>query len=543
MSLSRIGRYEIERELGRGAMAVVYKALDPLIGRVVAIKTIRLEHGAGMEEAELKTRLYREARSAGVLNHPNIVTIYDIGEEGEVAYIAMEYIEGETLETWLAGHPIPPLDVTTSIIEQIASGLDYAASKDIIHRDVKPGNILMTRDLRAKIADFGIAKLSMSKLTMTGTVMGTPSYMSPEQAMGQEIDGRSDIFSLGVIFYQMLTGERPFVGTNPTTIIYKILHEHPVPPRSLNVTLHPGFDHIVGRMLAKDPASRYQTCSEFIRDLKDYASLGLAPAPVVAPPEPTAKAKATVVLPRRSLLLPMLVVVFGVAAAVLGWFLYTQKQVANPANGPATEVREPVASVSSPAPSALKAPPEPPAATPQTEVPAAPKDEAPVPPPERPAPAFLSIARGAPYTARILDGGRRVDGIRPGGPPVPVTAGEHRLRAVAEEVFLDRPLETVKLGPGETHAIELPGLGSAYLEVPNDAYDGCEILLNGKMLPAPYPAQVPRLAAGDHRVMFRWTAGQYAGRKANSIVSIQEKGHYLIKGEPESGKVLVQQVR
>ncbi len=544
MSLSRIGRYEIEREIGRGAMAVVHKALDPLIGRIVAIKTIRLEHGAGMEQAELKTRLYREARSAGVLNHPNIVTIYDIGEEGEVAYIAMEHIEGETLETWLATHPVPPLDVTTSIVEQIASGLDYAASKGIIHRDIKPGNILLTQDLRAKIADFGIAKFSMSKLTMTGMVMGTPSYMSPEQAMGHEIDGRSDIFSLGVIFYQMLTGERPFVGTNPTTIIYKILHEHPVPPHRLNVTLHPGFDHIVGRMLAKDPAARYQTCGEFIADLKNYAALGpvTTSAPVVDAPETKEKSKATLVLPKRSYLLPTFVLLFVVAAAGLGWFVFTRKPVAAPAHPASAEVSEPVASAPGPAPGASKAL-ESPAETRKAALAPEPVPEKAAPPPEKPALAFLTIAPGAPYSARIMDGGRRIEGIKAGGAAVPVTAGEHRFRAVAEEVFLDRPLETVRLKAGETHAIELPGLGSAYLEVPNDAYDGCEILLNGKMLPPPYPAQVPKLAAGDNRVVFRWTTGPYAGKQANSVVSVQEKGHYLIKAEPESGKVLVQQVR
>jgi predicted Ser/Thr protein kinase len=559
MSLSRIGRYEIEKELGRGAMAVVHKALDPLIGRTVAIKTIRLEHGAGMEEAELKTRLYREARSAGVLNHPNIVTIYDIGEEGDVAYIAMEFIEGETLETWLATRPIPQIDVTISIIEQISAGLDYAASKGIIHRDIKPGNILLTQDLRAKIADFGIAKFSMSKLTMTGMVMGTPSYMSPEQAMGQELDGRSDLFSLGVIFYQMLTGERPFVGTNPTTIIYKILHEQPVPPRMLNVTLHPGFDHIVTRMLAKDPSARYQSCRDLIADLKNYQSVGpstgartaaaSAATPVAEIPPTMEVPRATVVLPKRSYLLPTLGILFLLVAAGLGYYVYSRTQSQQPAGARAPAL-PPVETAKTP-PRAPEAPPIVPveAATEAKNAPGtgvATSNTPPVQPPalpsEKPAPAFLSLAPGAPYTARVLEGNRKLD-LKAGGSPLQVSAGEHRLRLVAEEVFLDRPLQPVKLKPGEMHSIALPGLGSAYIDVPNDAYDGCEILLNGKLLPQPYPAQVPKVAGGDNRVLFRWTAGKYAGKQANSVVSIQEKGHYLIKGEPETGKVLVQQVR
>ncbi|MBM3791683.1 MAG: serine/threonine protein kinase, partial [Acidobacteria bacterium] len=312
MTLSRIGRYEIERELGRGAMAVVYRAQDPLIGRVVAIKTIRVEGGTGMEEEQLRQRLYREAQSAGNLNHPNIVTIYDIGQEGELSFIAMEFVDGETLEHWLSHHPIPPLEQTLAIIEQVASGLGFAAARGIIHRDIKPGNILLDPDLRPKIADFGIAKLSLSKMTQTGAVMGTPSYMSPEQAMGHELDGRSDLFSLGIIFYEMLTGERPFSGTNPTTIIYKILHEDPVPPRALNVTLHSGIDGIVRRMLCKDPALRYQECGEFIRDLKNYRNLGAAP-------------KAELPAPGRSRRF-LWIGASSLAAAAAGIFLYTQWQ-------------------------------------------------------------------------------------------------------------------------------------------------------------------------------------------------------------------------
>ncbi|HEV8183203.1 MAG TPA: serine/threonine-protein kinase, partial [Candidatus Angelobacter sp.] len=292
MSLQTVGRYEITGELGRGAMGVVYKALDPTIGRTVALKTMRLDvHG--LDAKEMVRRFQNEARAAGVLNHPNIVTIYDAGEQDGIFYIAMEFIEGTTLHEVLAEQRVLATDQVLQLTRQICRGLDYAHSNGIVHRDIKPANIMITGNGSVKIMDFGIAK-SGGQVTNTGQVLGTPNYMAPEQVKGRQLDGRSDLFSLGVILYEMLTGEKPFVGQNVTTIIYKIVNENPITPRDLDVTVHPGLSAIVTKALAKAPDDRYQTGADLVRDLENYKLAGsvrtgstasISPAP--APPEKT----------------------------------------------------------------------------------------------------------------------------------------------------------------------------------------------------------------------------------------------------------------
>ncbi len=253
-------------------MGLVYKATDPNIGRSVALKTMRLDvHG--IEQEEMLRRFKNEARSAGVLSHPNIVTIYDAGEDQGLFYIAMEFIEGKTLAELLQEHRVLPVEQVIAITRNICAGLDFAHNKGIVHRDIKPANIMVTPDGTAKIMDFGIAKVSGS-LTSTGQVLGTPNYMSPEQVKGRQLDGRSDLFSLGVMLYEMLTGEKPFMGQGVTTIIYKIVNENPIPPRDLDLTIHPGLSAVVTRTLAKDPYERYQTGAELIRDLESYKSYG-----------------------------------------------------------------------------------------------------------------------------------------------------------------------------------------------------------------------------------------------------------------------------
>ncbi|HET9836992.1 MAG TPA: serine/threonine-protein kinase [Candidatus Angelobacter sp.] len=298
MSIQTVGRYEITGELGRGAMGVVYKAMDPTIGRTVALKTMRLDvHG--LDAQEMVRRFQNEARAAGVLNHPNIVTIYDAGEQDGIFYIAMEFIEGTTLHELLAEQRVLPTEEVVGITRQICRGLDYAHSNGIIHRDVKPANIMITANGTVKIMDFGIAK-SGGQVTNTGQVLGTPNYMAPEQVKGRPLDGRSDLFSLGVILYEMLTGEKPFVGQNVTTIIYKIVNENPITPRDLDVTVHPGLSAIVTKALAKAPDDRYQTGADLVRDLENYKLAGpvrsgsttaIGPAP--------AQPEKTVVLPVR----------------------------------------------------------------------------------------------------------------------------------------------------------------------------------------------------------------------------------------------------
>ncbi|HLW51927.1 MAG TPA: protein kinase [Candidatus Angelobacter sp.] len=296
MSLERIGRYEIVGELGRGAMGVVYKATDPNIGRTVALKTMRVDvHG--LESADLMRRFKNEARAAGLLNHPNIVTIYDAGEHDGVFYIAMECLEGTTLQELLAERRMEPAEVVR-FSQEISKGLDYAHSHGIVHRDVKPANIMITRSGTVKIMDFGIAKAGGS-MTGTGQVLGTPSYMSPEQVKGKSLDGRADLFSLGVILYEMLTAEKPFAGQNVTTIIYKIVNENPIPPRELDATIPAALSALVIKALAKSPDERYQSGVELARDLEAFKQAGSRPAPAVQPSTVPAAALAqkTVALP------------------------------------------------------------------------------------------------------------------------------------------------------------------------------------------------------------------------------------------------------
>jgi len=272
MSIQTVGRYEVISELGRGAMGVVYKAQDPTIGRTVALKTMRLDvHG--LESEDVLRRFKNEARAAGVLNHPNIVTIYDAGEQDGMFYIAMEFIEGTTLQQILVEKRILPPEQVIQISREVCKALDYAHANGIIHRDIKPANIMITPNGTVKIMDFGIAKAG-GGMTSTGQVLGTPNYMSPEQVKGKLLDGRSDLFSFGVVLYEMITGEKPFVGQNVTTIIYKIVHENPIAPRDLDVTIHPGLSLVVTRTLAKLPEDRYQSGVELSKDLENYKSVG-----------------------------------------------------------------------------------------------------------------------------------------------------------------------------------------------------------------------------------------------------------------------------
>jgi eukaryotic-like serine/threonine-protein kinase len=270
-ALQSIGRYRLLGELGRGAMGVVYRAEDPNIGRTVALKTQRLDV-QGEEQQELLRRLRQEARSAGVLNHPNIVTIYDAGEQDTLFYIAMEYIEGRTLQSMFTpGVPLP-IDQVVEIARQVCAGLDYAHARQIVHRDIKPANIMITPEGGAKIMDFGIAKTG-SGMTSAGQVLGTPSYMSPEQVKGKVLDGRSDLFSVGVILYEAVTGQKPFTGDNITTIVYKIVNEEPLPPREIDLTVHPGLNQVITRALCKNLDGRYQRGWDLARDLMNYKSL------------------------------------------------------------------------------------------------------------------------------------------------------------------------------------------------------------------------------------------------------------------------------
>src|SRR6266581_4461498 len=277
-TVTKAGRYEIVGELGRGAMGVVYKAVDPVIGRTVAVKAIRLsEEGTGLSRPELLTRFQTEARAAGLLTHPNIVVVFDAGEEDGLYYITMELVEGKSLQALLDdGHGFP-LPRTLRIMEQTCGALQFAHERNVVHRDIKPANLMLTADDTVKVTDFGTAKiLQFGTVQQTAHVMGTPSYMSPEQVKGRAVDGRSDIFSLGVMLYEMVTGEKPFPGQNITTVIYKIVNEDPVPPRQIDPSIHSGISTVVMKALAKEPEQRYQSCREMLEDLRNYRAQGLA---------------------------------------------------------------------------------------------------------------------------------------------------------------------------------------------------------------------------------------------------------------------------
>jgi serine/threonine-protein kinase len=258
------------KELGRGAMGTVYLGKDPKINRAVAIKTLRFDDD--IDEASVKSvkeRFFREAESAGNLNHPNIIKIYDAGDDNEVSYIAMELLEGEDLKKFTAKTSLLPVPTVLDYAVKITEALDYAHQSGVIHRDIKPGNIMLLKDGTLRITDFGIARITASSKTQTGTVLGTPSYMSPEQLSGKKVDGRSDLFSTGVMLYEFLTGEKPFEGASIAELLYKIANEKHPNAKEKNPALPDGIIAVIDKLLAKNPDERYQRGADAARDLRE----------------------------------------------------------------------------------------------------------------------------------------------------------------------------------------------------------------------------------------------------------------------------------
>ena len=266
-----LGRYRIEAEIGRGAMGVVYRARDPQIDRLVAIKTISLAGQEPDDERAYRERFVQEARAAGRLSHPGIVAIFDAGEDPETheAYLVMEHVAGNPLSRILAGgNRKLPLSDALRFAHEIAEALDYAHTQGVIHRDIKPANILITEDGHAKIADFGVARLNQAVITHNGQIFGSPAYMAPEQLSGGVADARSDLFSLGVVLYSMITGFRPFQGNSAETVCFKVMNMEPVPVTSFQHDVPPELDAIIARAIAKTPADRFQSGDEMARAIQ-----------------------------------------------------------------------------------------------------------------------------------------------------------------------------------------------------------------------------------------------------------------------------------
>lgn len=433
----RLGKYEIRRTLGRGAAGVVQEGWDPVLQRRVAIKTVRLDDATDPDAVEQIDRFRREARAAGQLVHPNIVTVHDYGEADGVAYIVMEYIEGPSLKTVVeSGLALARGDIVR-IMEDVLAGLSFSHQHGVIHRDIKPGNVMLTsRDLsnaRAKIADFGIARIESSTLTQAGTLMGTPAYMAPEQFLGEPIDARSDIYAAGVLLYQLLTGQRPFEGSI-SSIMHQALTITARPPSMLVMTVDPVFDQVVMRAIAKRPAQRFQYAAAFAEALREAAQSEQADAPVgdptirepiraplalTVPPMPIAPGRANGAGNRLSLV----VAAIGLVAALgVGGWLYMANL--RPPRDP-----QPVAglTVTPPAPQAAPQPTTQPSGgaivepsrTPQpveTVTQAPPPVLAPAPNPSEPSRGFTTDQRAelarlvAGLDCALIDGAVRPDG-------------------------------------------------------------------------------------------------------------------------------------
>jgi serine/threonine-protein kinase len=354
--MENIGRYQILEQIGSGAMGSVYKARDPIMDRDVAIKTILTHVLEGPQAAEFRDRFFREARAAGRLAHPGIVTVYDVSENEGTPFLVMEYVAGRTLQSILESGERMALERACDLSVQLAEALGYAHQNGVIHRDIKPANILITPDGRVKIADFGVARLADAQVTSTAYLLGTPAFMAPEQFTGAPIDGRVDLFAAGVVIYWIMTGDKPFTGDSMLSVQYKVVHTDPVPPRKLNPALPKDFETIILRSLAKDPAERYQSGEQLAGDLRSVRSgqtiLVRTPAgasndaptlilkqktldAIKSPAPPSLGAPTTVVLepakPQRRnrwLVAAVLVVVFLAGAAVARFRMGRRQQLA-----------------------------------------------------------------------------------------------------------------------------------------------------------------------------------------------------------------------
>jgi serine/threonine protein kinase len=457
-----IGTYQIRGTLGEGAMGVVHDGWDPRIGRRVAIKTVRLPAEPDPETTEAIARFRREAQAAGSLGHPNIVTVYDYGETSDIAFIVMEYVDGPTLKTLLDRSERFALSDIVDIMEQLLAGLQFSHARGVVHRDIKPANVMLTSEKRVKIADFGIARIEQSSMTQVGTLMGTPAYMSPEQFMGQTVDARTDVYSSGVLLYQLLTGERPFEGGGLSTIMQKALNTEPLPPSQLSVVSPPAMDAVVAKAMAKRPSDRYATADAFAKAIRAAATQTTAamPPPVADDSDATVvshagkRPAATVTPPptpaRRGgggMLVAGAAVVVIVLLAAGGWFLLGDKTAPPPTK--TAEATGGTSASSDTPPSA--APPRqqtpPPTTTAEATPPAPPpaRTEAPPPPPPPPPPPTTAAEAAAPTPAVTPPAEPpppepKVATTTPPPPPAPVTRAPVAEPPVAQPPVAQTPV-------------------------------------------------------------------------------------------------------
>jgi serine/threonine-protein kinase len=413
----RFGRYEVIDEIGDGAMGRVYRAWDPAVNRVVAVKTIKSEYLTRDTADEYLKRFHREAQSAGGLNHPAIVRVFDLGDD----YLVMELVEGRTLHRLIReGGRLAP-DEALRLLAPVADAVDHAHRAGIVHRDIKPANIMVQPNGRPKLMDFGVAKIEASVMTTAGQILGSPSYMSPEQIAGDSVTGRSDLYSLAVVAYEMLTGQPPFQGRTITQIIYRVMHEAPPPPRQWNAALPARYDDVFARALAKSPAARFSTAGEFVTalDLKELEYAFSAPMPAPAPaPAPQGDDSPTVLAALPAAPTPaargprgLALAGAGLLALVAVSWLVLRRAPMEPAEAPA-----------------------PPATIASSDVPSA------TPTPEAPTPAPSELPRVAPAPkARPT--------ATPPPTPAPVVEGE-----------------LVELGPGVTPPRRVSGESASYPE-------------------------------------------------------------------------------
>ncbi len=465
----RLGRYELLGELGRGAMGVVFRARDPIIDRVVALKTIDPGR-SGAAHAGFTERFFQEARSAGRLNHPNIVTIYDAGEAAGQAYIAMEYLEGTSLRQMLDEHAVLPVQRAVEVAGQVARGLAYAHEHGVVHRDIKPANIIILRNRRPKITDFGIARLGEADV-LAGSRAGSPKYMSPEQIRGDgALDGRSDLFSLGAVLYEMLTGRQPFAGVEVIDIMRAVLESTPAPPSAHNAGVPPELDALVLRMLAQRPDERHPSARWLYRELRQIeeriekapAKAPAASAPrtetrAVSPEDPTlvmgAAGSTPAVTPSRSMRLGGWIAA-GATALALGIAALVLAPREAPA--PAAAVTAPVVAAAPPVVEAPPPPPAPPATTTEKKTPT-PHPEPPRRAAKKPPPPPAPVVEPLPTPLPVVE----VAPLPKPAPPPPPTGRLVLAVSPWGEVYVDGklqgttpPLAEVELPPGR-HRVEI----------------------------------------------------------------------------------------